>query len=253
MANPYEQENILQEYLLFHFGSREKQMPWPNGPHEAVGFPQRCAELLLRHSKNKADHSRALDVGCAVGGGTFELSGGFSEVIGIDYSHLFIETARELARKGSKTYTYRETGSILHEGLAVIAPQLNRERVRFMQGDAQEIPPDIGTFDAIMACNLLCRLPEPDRFLARLPGLLNPDGILLITTPNTWLESFTAREYWIGATPETGEPFEALKKRLMPRFQLRERLDVPFLIREHYRKYQWSVAEATLWQHAPCQ
>ena len=29
---------------------------------------------------------------------------------------------------------------------------------------------------------------------------------------------------------------------------LRQTLDLPFLIREHRRKYQWSVAEASLWQ-----
>ena len=31
-------------------------------------------------------------------------------------------------------------------------------------------------------------------------------------------------------------------------FEKRKRIEMPFLIREHRRKYQWSVAEGTLWQ-----
>ena len=74
---------------------------------------------------------------------------------------------------------------------------------------------------------------------------------MLITTPNTWLESFTARAFWIGATPETGAPLEALSASLEDAFSIEEQWDMPFLIREHQRKYQWSVAQATRWiRHA---
>jgi hypothetical protein len=35
---------------------------------------------------------------------------------------------------------------------------------------------------------------------------------------------------------------------LLPRFDHRLTKDLPFLIREHARKFQWSVAQATLWE-----
>lgn len=35
-----------------------------------------------------------MDVGCAVGGSTFELSRAFTDCLGIDYSHGFIEAAQ---------------------------------------------------------------------------------------------------------------------------------------------------------------
>jgi len=41
----------------------------------------------------------ALDVGCAVGGATFELSRAFTDVIGVDFSHGFIEAAQVHARR----------------------------------------------------------------------------------------------------------------------------------------------------------
>jgi hypothetical protein len=38
-----------------------------------------------------------------------------------------------------------------------------------------------------------------------------------------------------------------LHRHLDKDFTLHERKDLPFLIREHARKFQWSVAEATIW------
>jgi 2-polyprenyl-3-methyl-5-hydroxy-6-metoxy-1,4-benzoquinol methylase len=39
----------------------------------------------------------ALDVGCAVGGATFELSRAFTSCLGVDFSHAFIEAAQASA------------------------------------------------------------------------------------------------------------------------------------------------------------
>jgi hypothetical protein len=39
-----------------------------------------------------------------------------------------------------------------------------------------------------------------------------------------------------------------LRERLAPAFDFHQALDLPFLIREHRRKYQWSVAEASMWR-----
>ncbi len=40
----------------------------------------------------------------------------------------------------------------------------------------------------------------------------------------------------------------ALREKLEPAFEVCAVFDLPFLIREHRRKYQWSVAEASVWQ-----
>ena len=39
-----------------------------------------------------------------------------------------------------------------------------------------------------------------------------------------------------------------LKKILAPHFELVEDHNMPFLIRETVRKYQWTVAHATVWR-----
>ena len=100
--------------------------------------------------------------------------------------------------------------------------------------------------DVVLAANLLCRLPDPRVFLERLPGLVKPGGQLLVTTPFTWLEEFTPRKNWIGAR-EGSASADELRRLLEPNFELRFAKDLPFLIREHARKFQWSVAWGTRW------
>ena len=238
----YETAELLHQYLLFHYGEQEEQLSWSFGPREALGFPVRC----VREGVRQPASGRALDIGCAVGRATFELGRTFSEVIGIDYSDSFASAARAIAENGSLQYFIKETGTIVHAAVAR-RPEGVGGKVQFEQGDAQNLRADLGTFDCVLAANLLCRLARPADFLQRLPDLLNPGGQLIITTPNTWLESFTARDYWLGATPETGQPLEALKASLEAAFELDAAWDMPFLIREHQRKYQWSVAQASRW------
>lgn len=243
----YESEKILREYLLFHYGTAEDLLPWEFGPRDSIGFPERCVNETVDWSA-VPDKARALDLGCAVGGAGFALSRHCAAVLGIDFSAAFIQAARRLASRESIAYGILETGERYREAVARAPENAFPERVRFEVGDAEALRPDLGRFDVVLACNLLCRLRRPQRLLARLSELVAPGGQLVLTTPNTWLETFTAKEYWLGATPETGEPFEALRAALEPGFTLRRRLDLPFLIREHRRKYQWSVAEATVWQ-----
>lgn len=245
----YESHELLHQYLLFHYGDPEDQMPWEFGPRDALNFPARCVAEGVDTERLPSTAS-ALDLGCAVGRATFELGKLFDSVIGIDFSDAFIMAARILYREGLIHFRLSETGTIARDRVAR-RPEGVDNRLQFEQGDAQNLRPGLGSFDFVLAANLLCRLRNPQALLDRLPTLLKPGGQLVITTPNTWLESFTAREYWIGATPETGEPLEALRNVLEPHFDMDATWDMPFLIREHKRKYQWSVAQASRWIRKP--
>jgi SAM-dependent methyltransferase len=101
---------------------------------------------------------------------------------------------------------------------------------------------DLGSFHLVHAANLLCRLTQPHLLLQRLPDLVLPGGQLLLTTPCTWLEEFTPLGNW----PQ-GSTLDWLEQTLSAHFTLAEQKDLPFLIREHARKYQWSVALGTRW------
>ena len=246
MSNPYESDGYLQEYLLFHYGTEEQILPMGFGPRDALSFPTRCVSSLLDPAL-LSPGSRALDIGCAVGGASFALARHCAEVVGIDFSTRFIEAARRLQREGGHPVLILEEGKRFRNAVVNVSDDVDRTRLRFEVGDALDLPESLGVFDAVLAANLIDRLPDPRRFLKRLPSLLRPGGQLLLTSPYTWLESFTPREHWLGGTPESGGSFDALERHLSPSFALKKRQNLPFLIREHARKFQWSVADATVW------
>lgn len=241
----YESDRLVREYLLFHYGEPEEILPWKHGPREALGFAVRCVRDLLNSSSVGRD-ARALDVGCAVGRSSFELAGHCREVIGIDYSQAFIEAADKVRNAGSLDYEYAVEGDRTARAVARVPAGVDVSRVKFEVGDAMSLRADLGTFDVVLAANLLCRLPDPRVFLARVPELVKPGGQLLLTTPFTWLAEFTPRDKWIGGTGES-ESADELTRLLEPHFELKLSKEIPFLIREHARKFQWSTAWGTRW------
>ncbi|MES2924615.1 MAG: putative 4-mercaptohistidine N1-methyltransferase [Verrucomicrobiota bacterium] len=242
MSAIYESDKILAEYLLFHFGSGDEILTadrsWPAGMREALDFPVRTA---AHFSPDVVE--RGLDLGCAVGRSSFEMSRRCEEVIGIDFSHAFIRAAEALRNGEVLTYNRREEAALATPLEARLPSGIDPARLVFQQGDAMALPEDLGQFDRIHAANLLCRLPEPNCLLARLPGLMKPGGELVLATPCTWLEEFTPPANW----PVKGT-FEWLQATLAPAFSLVRQADEPFLIRESARKFQWTTSMVTVWR-----
>jgi putative 4-mercaptohistidine N1-methyltranferase len=245
----YETERAISEYLLFHYGSPEQVLPWSFGPAHALNYAARCVSECLETARLPGQ-ARALDLGCAVGRSTFELARHCSEVIGIDYSHRFVEVARHLQQHGSIAYAFVEEGRLTTTATAVVPAGIDLSRVAFEQGDALALRSDLGGFDVVLLANLVDRLRNPRQCLSALPSLVRPGGQLIVTTPCTWLEDYTAQSHWLGGFQQDGRPvrtLETLQVVLAPHFNLVRTLDLPFLIREHARKFQWSVAQATVW------
>lgn len=247
MVNLYETDKLVQEYLLLHYGGAEQNMPWAFGPREALDFPARC----VRERLQEVPEARALELGCAVGRASFELSRFCREVVGIDFSQAFITAAQRLSQEGKARFGFADEGELRSEYEYQLNPAYHPDRVHFEVGDACQLRPDLGSFDIVVAANLLCRLPRPESLLKRLPELVRPGGQLLITSPYTWMEQYTPKSAWLGGFERGGEAIrslETLKSHLSSNFECSEVCDMPFLIREHSRKFQWCVAQASCWR-----
>ncbi|GFH07925.1 methyltransf_25 domain-containing protein, partial [Haematococcus lacustris] len=140
----------------------------------------------------------ALDVGCAVGGASMELARAFTDVLGIDYSHAFVAAAQGMARDGARQYEAVLEGELRLTYTATVPTDIDRTRVRFMQGDACDLPKSLPQFDAVLAANLLCRLPDPIKFIHRLPSLVKPGGVAVLVSPYSWLAAWTPKSNWLG-------------------------------------------------------
>lgn len=245
----YETEQAASEYLLLHYGAREEVLPYIFGPSTALNYPVRCVIECLDKGL-LPPKAKGLDLGCAVGRSTFELARTCRQVIGIDASKRFIEIANRLKEKGALTYRRKDEGELFTELMARIPSGVDPDRVTFRPGDAMNLPGGLGLFDVVLGANLIDRLADPRKFLQALPGLLRPGGQLILTSPYTWTENHTPRENWLGGLQREGAgqtTLQGLIEELSENFVLVRELDLPFLIREHARKFQWSVAQATIW------
>lgn len=111
----YETKRAVDEYLLFHYGDASTPdllMPYSFGPKEALDFTKRTALLCSKFRFKSAENlsSRCLDIGCSVGGSSFELARSFNEVVGIDFSQHFIDAANDMKGQGQLTYDILKQG-----------------------------------------------------------------------------------------------------------------------------------------------
>eukprot|EP00035_Acanthoeca_spectabilis_P001394 m.79810 g.79810 ORF g.79810 m.79810 type:complete len:308 (-) comp10844_c0_seq3:1536-2459(-) len=253
-GNVYETDRAVAEYLQFHYGKDADLLPYSNGPTEALNFASRTADMCSEWVvKLGVPRGAAFDVGCAVGRTSFDLSKTFDAVLGLDFSHKFIATADKLRAGASIEYTATLEGEATGAFSCSAPLDANPGRIKFIQGDACNLPPGIGPFSVIHGANLLCRLPDPEKFLESLPGLLVDGGLVVLISPYSWLKSYTPKEKWLGgcAGPDgtVKDSFKGLKA-VMDRVGLKlvHEENTPFLIREHIRKYQWGISHATVWQ-----
>ncbi len=82
--------------------------------------------------------------------------------------------------------------------------------------------------------------------------MIRSGGLLVLSSPYTWLEEFTPKENWLGGVRENGEALttlQALQRLLAADFEpIGSPQDVPFVIRETARKFQHTLAQVTLWR-----
>jgi putative 4-mercaptohistidine N1-methyltranferase len=250
-GNVYETERMVADYLLFHYGTAEQVSGGRPVPLEGLGFVNR----VVRQGFLRADlgeGKRVLDLGCAVGGASFELARFGATVVGVDLSGAFIEAAREMRKEG-RVRTFRT-----EEGLRRTAVELARPcdeavaaRVEFRRGDAMALDEDLEELDAVLMANLVDRLPAPRRCLAEVGRRVRQGGVVVVTSPYTWMADYALVEEWLAGGRDAGESGDSAREigeTLGAEFSLERRMDVPFLIREHARKFQWSEAELTVWR-----
>lgn len=242
----YESDRLAAQYCNAHYGPDQ---------FGTANFQKCCAEICLALSKNRS-RGHALDLGCGVGRASFELAkGGFERVTGLDFSTRFFRLATRMQEEGFLRYTLPEEGDIVsfHEvTLADYGLDSVREQVQFFQADACNLPEKFIGYDLVLAANLIDRLYSPQRFLSMIHERINPGGLLVLTSPYTWLEEYTKKAEWLGGYRCDGEPvwgLDGLKTVLEPHFRmLGEPRDVPFVIRESRRKFQHTISELTVWE-----
>lgn len=244
VSNPYETDSMVSQYLDFQYGPEY---------FGVANYAKALADIACGVTQQR---QRALDIGCATGRASFELARHFDQVVGMDYSARFIDVALQLTSGEEFRYVTQEEGELVEyrqvrlKDIDIGAEQASR--IQFMQGDACNLKPQAEPYDLVLASNLIDRLRQPQRFIQDITPMLRSGGVLMLSSPYTWLEEFTPKENWLGGIRENGEAlstYQALQRLLASDFEeIAPAQDIPFVIRETARKYQHTVAQLTLWR-----
>jgi 5-histidylcysteine sulfoxide synthase/putative 4-mercaptohistidine N1-methyltranferase len=267
-SNVYETDDSLHMYLDLHYPSSgitegvSPILPHNQSPVHGTHFPQRVANMLTSLNPKRTTN-KVLDMGCSVGGSSFELAKTFDSVDAFDFSENFINAAKGMQTGEKMVFKVPIEAELFETVNAALEPGVTPEiasKVNFFVGDAckiEELPPvkgDGGNYDGVVMSNLLCRLPDPIACLNGLKDIVNPEGIVVMVTPFSWLTEFTPRGKWLGGflDPVTNEEIRSkdVLQSIMEGngFSKIHEEQMPLVIREHARKYQYIVSEATAWK-----
>lgn len=245
--NVYEQPGMVSQYIEFHYGATHFNVP---------NFPVTCARICIEAMRDRS-MARALDLGCATGRSAFELATAFAHVDAIDFSARLIEVPINLQQHGMQRYMIQDEGELVSYKAIKLTDFEGYEQVKhhvsFMQGDACNLTDKFTDYDLVFAGNLIDRLYKPDQFLALIKKRIRPGGLLILSSPYTWLAEFTDRDHWLGGfKAKNGENYttlDGLTDFLQPEFRLLENpRNIEFVIRETKRKFQHSVAQLSIWE-----
>jgi len=217
----YETDFLCEQYVRFHYANHET-------------FPTTCAKVCLEVMKKmnipESEFKTALDLGCALGQTAIYLSPKFESIVGIDYSNRFIEIANERSLS------------------------LKLENVTFLQGSVLELDhiPNLPRDNVLVFCgNLIDRLHDPSVFLNDISRYVKKGGVLILTSPYTWLEEFTPKESWVGGVIKNGEILSTivgLELMLRDNFEKHSVEDVEFLIPDYPPfSHQITAAQLSVW------
>ncbi|MBO0679857.1 class I SAM-dependent methyltransferase [Mycolicibacterium sp. S2-37] len=113
--------------------------------------------------------SKVIDVGCGAGRHTFEAYRRGADVVGFDQSVSDLNDVDEILQ------AMKEQGEVPASAKA-----------EAVKGDALDLPYPDGTFDCVIASEILEHVPQDDEAIAELVRVLKPGGRLAITVPR-WL------------------------------------------------------------------
>ncbi len=189
----YETEKLLSSYLWSHFADLM-------GDPEASTAYAEWSQLIASNS------GWGLDIGAAVGRFSFEMKKKCDLVIGIDTSFSFIQAARNLLKKGHTQLTLPQEGQLSRTTSLQLPPELPRQDIEFIIGDAQALPFKSHTFATLSSLNLVDKLPQPLIHLKESNRVASKEKAeFLLSDPFSWAEATTPPENWLGGT-ESG-PF----------------------------------------------
>lgn len=141
----------------------------------------------------------ALDIGCAVGRLSFELTRAHDRVIGMDNSWAFIHKAREILHYKRVNFEMIIEGHISKLHRCELNKDWDCSKVDFIVADAMALPFRKNHFSNAASINVLEKVPDPLQHLKEINRVLcKKNGMFIFSDPFSWDEDFSSPELWLG-------------------------------------------------------
>ena len=201
-----------------------------------------------------AQEGWALDIGCAVGRLTFEMSKTHDRAVGIDTSISFIRAARDLVSRKRLEFDLIMEGNIMERQSCDLDPGFEFGNTEFVVADAMALPFRSHCFATTSSVNILEKVPDPAKHLSEANRVMEKAcARFLFSDPFSWDEAVSRTDLWLGGRNEG--PFQGYGMdnicRLLeepdgifsPRLSIREKGQVLWKIRK----------TRNLWEHITSQ
>lgn len=136
---------------------------WDSAAENYDQTEERFESIHQKSRQNARKHLNTshtvLDYGCGTGTTACELANGVKQIFAIDISSKMIQLAQE----------------------KVAAAKI--ENISLRHGDIFDEDFKAGSFDVILAFNMLHTVPDPDAVMQRIRELLKPEGLIIAVTP----------------------------------------------------------------------
>lgn len=224
------------------------------GENLELNFSEKLAAEILQFVV-EPQHKTVLDLNADTGRLAFELAPYFKEITALDSSARFIRMPIQLQEKGFMRYIVKDEGElVLYREIVLSETGLGfgKEKILFMQDNANNLKPLYTDYDLIIAPNVLEELTCPVLFLENIHERLADNGLLVVTSSYDWENKHIKREHWPGGFKKDGEPltsFEGIRELLNPHFELEK---TPFnlirTLRKSSRNIENQICEVTFWR-----
>lgn len=233
--------SMRSSYLWSHYSE------FFNGP-DATDAYKRWAEAFTPRK------GWALDIGCAVGRLTCELTRTHERAVGIDTSFSFVQAAREIAEHGSLEFDMIMEGKITEKRSGILDAEFKFENAEFIVADAMALPFRSGRFSTSGSVNILEKVPNPSQHFSEANRVMDRENALfLFSDPFSWDETVSSPDLWLGGRnkgPYKGYGMDNVCRLLeddtgifSPGFNIRET-----------GKVQWKIRKTqNLWEHITSQ
>lgn len=218
----------LAIYLDAHWGDRTK--PAPDGPGAGFGMQPLVDKIAERASVRVA---AAVELGCSAGRILAELADGADRVVGIDLQFGVLRRAKKLLAGERVAFNRRVAGR--HYTIATMTGR-RADGVSLICGDALDPPLVPGSFDRVVALNVLDSVRSPRQLLAVMNGLCKRGGEVILSSPYNWQGNIMDDAERIGGdNPAKGLVTLLRSGDLGNRYEIEDEAELPWTLRRDAR------------------